>query len=561
MSQIGTRRIRRAGILGAVALAASALVVSASGASAATLVADNGFRPATDGFAFPNFGDKVAGIENGQFFVTDETAAGIGPTQMTRMFGRKVCTKTSGACRLTAAAKEWAEEVNKASAGGHCYGFAVMASAAKAGTGWTPARFGAPAIPALSIGGNRALQSQLAMGFAHQALDAVVDATGTGPPSAILAETRTALADGKQIVFAIFQRGFTGGHAITPYAVEDRGGNVFDVLVYDNNYPGVERRMTIDIGKEKWSYEASTNPAEESDLYEGDANTKTLQIIDALAGFGSKNAFPTRPSSNDAQRTGASRAGRQLLTWSGDQSDGRHGSLLVRDAAGNRAGCTHDGDRQSCVNGIPGAGVRNVLAAGETPWNDSHHPRYTLVANRTYHVTLSGRGLRGSAREELSMIGDGYHTGVEHVDLAPGERDSVTFAPRGRGVEFRNGRSADDRVRLELSIEHGAVHFDFHVTTAAFPARARIGARVDRRTRTLSIGSSARKPVRVLIGAERVRGSSARKVMPRWITVPPGGRVSVDYGALRGGGVTAVVDPSARVDGDERTIPLRVSRR
>lgn len=36
-------------------------------------------------------------------------------------------------------------------------------------------------------------------------------------------------------VMGIYMADFSGGHAITPYAVEDQGGGIFHVLVYDNN--------------------------------------------------------------------------------------------------------------------------------------------------------------------------------------------------------------------------------------------------------------------------------------------------------------------------------------
>ena len=48
--------------------------------------------------------------------------------------------------------------------------------------------------------------------------------------------------------FGFYKRDGTGGHATTPYAVEDKGGGQFAVLMYDNNYPLVTRVMWIAEG-------------------------------------------------------------------------------------------------------------------------------------------------------------------------------------------------------------------------------------------------------------------------------------------------------------------------
>ena len=62
-----------------------------------------------------------------------------------------------------------------------------------------------------------------------------------------------------------------GGHAITPYAVEDKGDGKFAVLVYDNNYPGITRAVEFDTNANTWSYNAATRPDLPEALYSGDA--------------------------------------------------------------------------------------------------------------------------------------------------------------------------------------------------------------------------------------------------------------------------------------------------
>jgi len=58
-----------------------------------------------------------------------------------------------------------------------------------------------------------------------------------------------------------------GGHAVTPYAGEDRGDGSFAVLIYDNNWPSVQREMVFDRNADKWSCTASINPDEAESRY------------------------------------------------------------------------------------------------------------------------------------------------------------------------------------------------------------------------------------------------------------------------------------------------------
>jgi hypothetical protein len=88
--------------------------------------ADLGFRPETDGFHFPNYGEnytifkKTGGdIEQVPMSPTNLTAV-----EMRRMFGDQVCA--NDACDLTPQVEKWMEEKNQSMRGGHCEGFAVL---------------------------------------------------------------------------------------------------------------------------------------------------------------------------------------------------------------------------------------------------------------------------------------------------------------------------------------------------------------------------------------------------------------------------------------------------
>src|ERR1041385_1086825 len=117
----GTRRasMARAFLLAlalAVASTASAFAQQSpsDAPSSGTYVADLGFRPASAGFSFENYGDEIS--------VTNLTA-----DDLRRLFGDEVCDRfNNGKCILSPSAKEWMSDVNKGMAGGHCEGLAAL---------------------------------------------------------------------------------------------------------------------------------------------------------------------------------------------------------------------------------------------------------------------------------------------------------------------------------------------------------------------------------------------------------------------------------------------------
>src|SRR6185295_18064906 len=71
--------------------------------------------------------------------------------------------------------------------------------------------------------------------------------------------------------------GQEGGHAITPFAVEDLGAGRYKIHVYDNNQPGVDNVVEVDTGADTWRYAgAALNPGEQSKLWQGQGGSLDL---------------------------------------------------------------------------------------------------------------------------------------------------------------------------------------------------------------------------------------------------------------------------------------------
>ena len=269
-----------------------------------TVVADTGFRPKVDGFSFRNYdgGNNL-------------TAAAL-----RRLFGPEVCAGGQDApCLLTPAAEQWMGHYNRLmAAGGHCYGFSTLSLLFYTGDARSSG-FGAPATPRLQVDGNQPLQQEIAYAWSFQALPAVRRAGISGAPATILDALIEGLnapagdsggdsgADSYTLAFT--KADGSGGHAVTPYAVEDRGGGEFAVLVYDSNYPGQARTLQIDRETNTWSYNAAANPSRPSGRYSGDAASRSLFLFPTGPALGPQPCPFCAPSNEPGDSTGDAAGG------------------------------------------------------------------------------------------------------------------------------------------------------------------------------------------------------------------------------------------------------------
>jgi hypothetical protein len=207
---------------------------SAGYAPTGDIVADDGFRPDVDGFGFENYGNDVD-PEN------------MTPYEVEDIFGEDVCLRGTGTdCELTPLAAKWMKTQNDAMDGGHCMGFSVAALRMFTDA-ISPKDYGAKRTVDLQVQGNVDLQALIAESWTYQNLPTIQAGEVTGSPTRVLTKLERALNSGKeQYTVAIFRADGGGGHAITPFAVEDQGDGRQKILVYDNNFPGVIRKIDVD---------------------------------------------------------------------------------------------------------------------------------------------------------------------------------------------------------------------------------------------------------------------------------------------------------------------------
>jgi hypothetical protein len=414
-------------------------VVACTGSSPSTpigTVADAGFRPDRNGLPFENYGGVLSG---------GDTPTNLTAHDVQLMFGDGVCADAKlRRCDLIPEAQAWLDTTNRQMAGGHCYGFSVLAELL-----WqrklNARTLGAAVTTDLNIDNNPALQRLIAYDWALQLLDSVQSKRTTGTPNQILAKLRKVLRPNPSETYTIglWKHDGTAGHAVTPYAVENQGGGKFNVLIYDNNWPGETRAISFDTKANTWTYDAAVNPSAPDELYEGNADTKTLALFPTSPGLGTQPCpfcakVPTKPSSS-----GGGAPNTQEISLLGGTTN--HANLIVTDDAGRRLGYING----TLVDEIPGAHVDQLIANPD--WTDNLAPDFFVPADARYTITIDGTALTASDTEAVGIIGPSYDLSVDDIPLSPGEKDTLVAEPDATKLSYTSSRAESPTLELAVS--------------------------------------------------------------------------------------------------------------
>ena len=430
------KAVRRAVLAGLVcALGMGAPAAANDYTPSGTIVANSDFTPQANGYSFENYGNE-------------NNPKNLGADEMRKLFGGGVCMggAATGACDLTPAAKMWRDAQNSSMSGGHCEGFAVTASFFYAGVGdpSSPDPLGSSTVPGLASG-NGSVQSHIAYGYVFQNLPAVSGSKVNASPAAVLDDLMTALPNKEPVVLGIYKPGFKGGHAITPLAIEDRGNGIFAILVYDNNYPNTTRAVIVDRNAGTWNYKGSTNPAEPADVYEGTADSQTLEVEHVRNGLGVQPCPFGCTGASARGLTGGDEGPAQII-WQGDPADGQAAEVEVIDSEGNKAGLDEDG----IVSEIPGVEVVPQKLGGAVPgvsvWDLLAPPQYN-VSDKT---DLTVRVHEDEGRESPSLIDGVTFTGGEQLYDLTRNYVQQELNNVGGGSGKRGSAAADDDVDLQF---------------------------------------------------------------------------------------------------------------
>ena len=411
-----------------------------------TYASDSGFRPPINGFSFFNYGN-------------DEVSYNLTAAELRRMFGDQVCASLAGgACSLTPPARQWLEKMNGYMDGGHCEGMAVLSSLMYYDK-ISPETFGGNTAHELRLS-NEALQREIAYWWTTQGVSPAAAQLVNDSPAVVLDTLIDSFSQGQAAseawVMGIYKSDFTGGHAITPFAVEDQGDGLYQVLVYDNNFPDESRILKIDRNDNTWQYQASTNPDEPTERYDGTAELQNLELV---------AVFPRLKQQDCPFCAGAESAGRLTPGLASQQPKFYEiwlegdADLLIIDEAGQRIGF----DNGRFINEIPGAHTLNFRFQGVNVWEADEEPVYRVPVGTAFEIIIDASRMKAPGISDVSMIGPGFFLAVEEIWLEPGDQDSIFVETDQSRHHLTYGTDYADSPLIILGVETPAADFAFLV--------------------------------------------------------------------------------------------------
>jgi hypothetical protein len=416
-------------------------------ASGGEVVAQSDFVLEASALPFENYGNEP-GVTN------------LTPDDMRAVYGDAVCATTlDGTCLLSPPAQLEMDFWNQAMAGGHCFGFSV-ASLLFSERQLAPDPFGAPQVGDLVLEGNTALQRRLAQGFMAQGFVNVREAAMTGSPNAVLKfliDHFNDKDDPETYTLGFFKPDGTGGHAVTPYAVVDRGNGKYGLRIYDNNIPGEPREMTFNTRRNTWSYYAAPIPDAPEAEYSGDASLDTLELYPTSPGLGVQPCwFCGDPAAAAAADPFQVQGQVGKLFVSGSPTD--QPKVLLTDAEGRRTGYV-DG---KLLTEIPGVKIEHYYFAnmGQV----QAQPVYRIPLEAPVRVTLEGSGEKNPEEAKVGFTGPGFAVAVGNLEVDPGQTDELTLPSGGQKLAYQPGGT--ESPTLQVGVDGQDADYALEVSAA-----------------------------------------------------------------------------------------------
>jgi hypothetical protein len=505
------------------------LAESASGQPPADEIFDTGFRPDVNGFYFENWRSDAS------------SSAGMTANGMQRMFGDSVCTSTvGGRCILSPPAKAWMNEANKAMAYGHCEGMAVLSALLYSGQ-IAPNSFGSTQASQLSFQ-NVELQREIAYWWATQVTYPGNSRRVKDSPEAVLNTLIDAFKNGSNVTewwtLGLYKPDGNGGHAITPFAVQNNSNGTAKILVYDNNFPQATRAVEINRTENTWRYQASVNPKAAQSLYSGNASSKSLEIVAIPLRLQKQVCeFCDNGSTNISNTKGALLGGDRVQFW----ADG-NASLLVTDKNGQRTGLLPSGD---FVNEIPSANV-TFLKFLDDPGGLYHAPIITTLDDGQPSGSVTGTGNGGSM--DLVLIGSDFFAQAQGMELEAGEVARLDVAHTGNVLDVKlitENLGTAKTVNLVMGINTPTGSFTFTIQGASIQQDGTLGLHFDLDQGTFSFSTNDNiNPGQLVVIIERTDTATGegQTFANGEYSLNPNDKVTFDLNSASGNTYGAVVE-------------------
>jgi hypothetical protein len=516
------------------------------GAPQGTMVVDSGFRPYPHGFPVPNWGSPLDFVGNQLAFGgadrvtlqdlqagTVEAPAPMNSLSLRRTFGNGVCRDPksidpqTGQCELIFGAELLAQVVETTSLGGHCFGLAAAAAALY--NGQLPAnQVGATGLGINATNPMRQPATQtIERLFGTQLFNPAINeqATSDITPTQVVETLIRDLAGGT-VPYILTVISAQGGHGITPFAVLDRGEGIFDIAVYDNNFPMRARAVTVDTNTDSFSYTSAINPSAPGITW----STDTESVL-ALVSVDATLAEQPCPVCLGPDQ-GTLLAFNSLSVENADKLD-----IFLVDESGDQ---------------LSEEFWREIAPLNPPTQERVSQPVIIVDPGVQFGLVVVTEKLASEQPLEIYAMSNGK---AQYLLLDELRSNSTSlFGVRGlNGTEFFSDAPSSPRI-LQLSDQPG-VSFDVNGHPLNLPANVEVKQRWNTETERVIYESNAKRTLRWNVQIGGLDDSGGREYVGLNVRVPAGGRIVVDYT-----NASATVPPKAWMrdaDGNREPITMQ----
>jgi len=485
-----------------------------------TIVADSGFRPYPHGFPIPNWGAPQSFINSQLVYGTPsrlsfdaydkgevKPPAGLNALSLRRTFGDGVCRDPksidpkTGDCELIFGAELLAQLIETGATGGHCFGLA--AAAAGLYNGQIPAN----QVGASGLGinitnpmGDPAVQTITRLYGTQYFNPSVVEAlAGVSATEVVNTLIRDLQGGTAPYILTVINK--SGGHGITPFAVLDRGEGIYDIAVYDNNFPMRARAVTVNTNDDTFAYTSAINPSEPG--IEWSSNTQARIGLVSVADMLEVQTCPVCVGPDQGT----------LMTISPLKADNAD-QIAIRlvDADGNPL----DSSTYRALSPLNPPTKAQITQPVVTV--DSEVKEFGIVVDTGDLASKQSLELYATANGEAQYV---------LLDELKSNSTTVFGVGRSEGTAFFSDAPSSPRI-LQLSDQPG-VSFDVNGHPLNLPANVEVQQQWNTTKERIEYRSNAKKTLRWNIQIGGLDSSGGREYVGLNVRVPAGGKIVVDY--------------------------------
>lgn len=496
-----------------------------------TVVADSGFRPYPNGFGFQNWGANLndnallfgipSRLAYADFAKADITEAPLNALALRRTFGDGVCISTSsidpktGSCRLRSSARVLANLVQGQAAGGHCFGMAAATAALYNGQ-LPPNQLGGGLVPAMAPLNGPAQQTITRL-FATQFLGGVSPDLFErwSSPTLVVEQLIRDLGSGTT-PYVLLLLGEIGGHGIVPYAVLDRGEGLFDIAVYDNNYPNQARAVQVDTVAGTFTYNGATNPQATNFTWTGNNQDGGFLGLTPVNDILAQQACPICPG----PESGA------LIAFSAikkENADGFNAALLSPDG-----------------QPLPPSAYRVLPQPNPPNTTTANLPMLIIKPGIPFILDVDTTGMKSEQNLEVYAMAQGTTRYALLEAVKPGTVERFAYDPKTRDVALLSNKRGTPRLLISAEDPNFSHVVNAHLLRAA-PLTA-VEQEWDKKGKRVVYRASAKQPTRWNVQVEREGARSGAGFVAINQVVPRNASIVVDYGKWTPSGPEVWID-------------------